>query len=268
MDASICVTCGTQYPPSAERPASCPICEDDRQYVGHDGQRWTTLAALRGTHRNVLTPIDPGVTGIASEPQFAIGQQAHLIQTEAGNVLWDCVGLLDETTVEEVRRRGRLAAIAISHPHFFTTMVEWSDAFDAPIYLHADHRAWVMRSDAAIRFWDGASHELLAGLTVVRCGGHFPGSSVLHWADGVDGRGALFTGDTIQVVAARRWVSFMYSYPNVIPLDAAAVRRIVAAVEPYPFDRLYGGWRGSIVAADAKGAVERSAARYIARIEG
>jgi hypothetical protein len=67
----------------------------------------------------------------------------------------------------------------------------------------------------------------------VRCGGHFPGSAVLHWADGADGRGALFTGDTIQVVSDRRWVSFMYSYPNLIPTNAATVRQIVAAVAPH-----------------------------------
>ena len=105
-----------------------------------------------------------------------------------------------------------------------------------------------------------------SGLTLIRCGGHFPGSCVLHWAAGAGGAGALLTGDTIQVVADRRWVSFMESYPNLIPLGADAIRRIVAAVEPYPFDRLYGGWSGSIVASDAKEAVRRSAARYLARI--
>jgi hypothetical protein len=69
------------------------------------------------------------------------------------------------------------------------------------------------------------------------------------------------------VVSDRRWVSFMESYPNLIPLGADAIRRIVAAVEPYAFDRLYGGWSGSIVASDAKEAVRRSAARYLDRIQ-
>jgi glyoxylase-like metal-dependent hydrolase (beta-lactamase superfamily II) len=145
-------------------------------------------------------------------------------------------------------------------------MVDWSRAFDAPIYLHADHRPWVMRPDEAIRYWDGETCAVLPGLTLVRCGGHFPGSTALHWRDGAGGGGALFTGDTIQVVSDRRWVSFMYSYPNLIPTDAATVRRIVAAVEPYTFERLYGGWYGSVVAADARGAVRRSADRYVAHI--
>ena len=46
---------------------------------------------------------------------------------------------------------------------------------------------------------------------------------MLHWAGGADGRGALLSGDIVQVVPDRRYVSFMYSYPNLIPLPAAAV---------------------------------------------
>jgi glyoxylase-like metal-dependent hydrolase (beta-lactamase superfamily II) len=170
-----------------------------------------------------------------------------------------------------VEERGGLAAIAISHPHFFTGMVEWSRAFDgAPIFIHAADRQWVMRSDDAIQFWEGETAEPLpgSGLTLLRCGGHFPGSCVLHWPVGADGSGALLTGDTIQVAADRRWVSFMYSYPNMIPLGAETIRRIVTTVEPYPFDRLYGGWSGSIVQNDAEEAVRRSAERYLRQIRG
>ena len=269
MENSICVTCGTQYPASEAPPERCPICEDERQYVGHQGQRWTTPAELRRKHRNAFRAVDPGLTAVGTGPSFAIGQQAHLIETPAGNVLWNCISLLDEATVAEVERRGGLAAIAISHPHFYSSMIEWSRAFgDAPIYLHADDRDWVMRSDDAIRFWEGDAIEVLLGLTLVRCGGHFPGSCVLHWAAGLEGRGSLFTGDTIMVVSDRRWVSFMYSYPNLIPLDAGAVRRIVAAVEPYRFERLYSAWEDRVVAEDAKGAVRRSAERYIAHLQG
>ena len=268
MDNYVCITCGTQYPASPSAPAHCPICEDDRQYINQNGQRWTTLAALRRDHSNGFAEVDSGITAIRTAPIFAIGQQAHLIQTPAGNVLWDCISFLDDATVAEVKRRGGIVAIAISHPHFYSSMIEWSRAFDAPIYLHADNRPWVMRPDEAIRFWEGDAKELLPGLTVVRCGGHFPGSSALHWAGGAAGHGALFTADTINVVADRRYVSFMYSYPNQIPLNASAVRGIVAAVEPYAFDRIYGGWPGSIVAEDAKAAVRRSAERHIAHITG
>ena len=164
-------------------------------------------------------------------------------------------------------RWGGLAAIAISHPHFYSSMVEWSRAFDAPIVLHADNQPWVMRPDDAVQYWQGETFTALPDLTLVRCGGHFPGSCVLHWADGADGRGALFTGDTITVVRDRRYVSFMYSYPNLVPLSPGAVMRIVAAVEPYAFDRIYGGWKDDIVTQDAKEAVRRSAERYIAHLQ-
>ncbi|MCA1666621.1 MAG: MBL fold metallo-hydrolase, partial [Thermomicrobia bacterium] len=180
--------------------------------------------------------------------------------------LWDCISLIDDPTIAAVRALGGIAAIAISHPHFYSSMVEWSRAFAAPVYLHADDRQWVMRPDDAIVFWEGETHPLVDGVTLIRCGGHFAGSTALHWAAGAEGRGALLTGDTIQVVSDRRFVTFMYSYPNSIPLPAATIRRIVAAVEPFPFETLYGGWWDRIVTPDAKGAVTRSAERYIAKI--
>ena len=262
----ICKTCGVQFAATPEPPERCPICDDERQYIGPNGQQWTTLAALQTDHHNVIKPVAPDLTGIGTHPSFAIGQRALLVQTPAGNVLWDCISLLDAPTIAAVRALGGIATIAISHPHFYSAMVEWSEAFNAPIYLHADDRQWVMRSDSAITFWEGETHTLIDGITLIRCGGHFAGSAALHWAAGAEGRGALLTGDTIQVVADRRYVTFMYSYPNSIPLPASAIRRIVAAVEPFPFDTLYGGWWDRIVAPDAKGAVARSAERYIAAI--
>lgn len=149
-------------------------------------------------------------------------------------------------------------------------MVEWSRAFgDVPIYLHADHAPWVMRADGTVRFWEGESMEVAPGVRVLRCGGHFPGSSVLHWPAAEDGRGALFTGDTIKVVADARYVTFMYSYPNDIPLDARTVRAIADVVESLPFARLYDGWTAVTgVTGDAKEAVRRSAERYIAHVQG
>jgi hypothetical protein len=141
VEPFICVTCGAQFPVAAKPAIACPICQDERQYVGHEGQRWTTLGELRQGHRNVVRPIEPGLTGIATEPQFAIGQQAHLIETPAGNVLWNCNSLLDDDTVSAVAERGGLAVIAVSHPHFYTSVAEWSRAFGGvPIYLHADDR--------------------------------------------------------------------------------------------------------------------------------
>lgn len=267
MNGHVCTTCGTQYPATDEAPDRCSICDDERQYVDWNGQTWTTLTALQSNHKNVIKMVEPGLMGIGTHPSFAIGQRALLVQAPQGNVLWDCISLIDSATVAAVQALGGISAIAISHPHFYASMVEWSRSFDAPIHLHAADRQWVMRPDPSIVFWDGETQVLSEGLTLIRCGGHFAGGTVMHWASGADDRGALLSGDTLQVVSDRRHVSFMYSYPNLIPLPAQAVWKIVTAVEPYPFDRIYGGWWDRIVAKEAKTAVRRSADRYISAIK-
>jgi glyoxylase-like metal-dependent hydrolase (beta-lactamase superfamily II) len=270
---AICTTCGTQFAASAGPPAACPVCDDERQFVGWAGQEWTTLDDLRARHRLALKDEGDGLLGIGCEPRFAIGQRALLVPAPARggagrNVLWDCISLLDDAAVRVVQAHGGLSAIAISHPHYYTTMVEWSRAFGGvPIYLHADEREWVMRPDPAIVFWEGEQLDLGDGLTLLRLGGHFAGAQVLHWAGGAEGRGVVLAGDILQVVQDRRFVSFMYSYPNYIPLSAASVRRMVEALEPYPFERVYGAWFGAVVRADAKAAVRRSAERYLRALE-
>lgn len=263
MHNYICATCGVQFNATSQPPSSCPICQDERQYVGHNGQRWTTLDDLRRSYHNRIETIEPNLIGIGTEPSFAIGQRALLVRTTQGNVLWECTPLLDETTIQLARGLGGIKWIAVSHPHLVSTCVDWSRAFEnAPIYWHADNREWVMRSDGEFVFWGGETCALAFGLTLIRGGGHFEGSAMLHWVQGAEGRGALLTSDTITVVSDRRYVSFMYSYPNIIPLNARAVDRIVGAVEPFAFDRIYGGWWHSIVSSDAKNAIKRSAERY------
>ena len=266
MTSYICVTCGTQFTATEQPPDRCPVCEDQRQYVGPEGQRWTSLDELRRHHDNVFREQEPRLLGIGTLPSFAIGQRALLVRSPEGNVLWDCISLLDDTTVEYVRALGGIRHIAISHPHYYSSMVEWAKAFDAPVHLHAADRRWVMRPDDALSFWEGETLELGGGLTLVRTGGHFDGGTVLHWADGAEGRGALLSGDLLQVVPDRRYVSFMYSYPNLIPLPAPAVRRIADAVAPYDFDRIYGAWWDRVVPSDGKACVARSVARYVAAI--
>jgi hypothetical protein len=264
MTTVICVTCGTQFPPSEHPPPSCPICEDERQFIGLHGQRWVTLEDLRKTHRNTLYQEGEGIWGIGTEPKFAIGQRALLIQTGAGNILWDCVSLIDADTVALVQSLGGISAIAVSHPHYYASMVEWSKAFGGvAVYLHEDDRQWVQRPDPCIQFWQGETHALDRGFTLIRMGGHFAGYQVLHWSKGADGRGALFSGDLPQVCMDRRWVSFMYSYPNYLPLSEVSVNRIVAALEPLQFEKLFGAWPGFVVEADAKSVVRRSAERYL-----
>jgi glyoxylase-like metal-dependent hydrolase (beta-lactamase superfamily II) len=266
MTAYVCATCGTQYPPSDSPPGRCPICEDERQYIGARGQRWTTLDDLRRGHDNSIHQHEPDLLSVMTTPGFAINQRAFLIRTGRGNVLWDCLALLDDATVTVVRALGGLSAIAFSHPHYYTTMVEWSETFDAPVLIHRSDAEWVQRPHPSIRFGDGEREELEQGVTLINTGGHFPGATVLHWPAGAEGRGVLLSGDTIQGVADSRWVSFMYSYPNLVPLGAQAVERIAEAVRPLRYERLYGAFAGRIVPEDAAAAVQRSARRYIAAV--
>ncbi len=205
---------------------------------------------------------------IHTQPQFAIGQRAFLIRTHQGNLLWDCVALLDDSTVQAIQDLGGIAAIAISHPHYYTTMVEWSVAFgNAPIYLHAADRRWVMRPHANIQYWSGDRKAVLGSLVLIHTPGHFDGYQVLLWPGGAEGRGALMSGDQPQVCMDTQWVSFMYSYPNYIPLGARAVQEITGRLVPYAFDRIYGAFPRRTVLYNAKAAVERSAERFIQAIK-
>jgi hypothetical protein len=264
LRAFICVTCGTQYPPSEQPPESCQICQDERQFVNPRGQTWTSLEEIRTLHRTVISRYEPGLYGIGATPELAIGQRALLVCSSSGNVLWDCLALLDDAIIDFIRAMGGLSAIAISHPHFYTTMIEWSRVFDnAPIYLHDANKSWATRLDGAIRFWNKDRISLNEEICLVRVGGHFEGSTVLHWPGTADGKGALLVGDSMSVAQDRRWVSFMRSYPNLIPLSGRAVEQIGSAVADLTFERLYGALWHHVIAKDAKNAVARSVQRYL-----
>ncbi len=214
-----CEQCGAQFPETAAPPPSCPICEDDRQYVNWNGQAWLTREELAKRHRLVWRD-DLGVFGIA-----------------------------------------------ISHPHYYGAVADWSEAFGGvPIYLHGDDRQWVTRPHPAIVPWSGESQRISDDIVLVRTGGHFAGGTVLHWRGGADGRGALLTGDVATVAMDRRSLSFMYSYPNYIPMNAASVLGIARAVESLAFDRIYGAWWGRNIEAGAKAAFDASVRRYLKAI--
>jgi hypothetical protein len=267
MTEYICKQCGVQFAPTSNPLQKCPICEDQRQYINWQGQQWTTLSELQAQYHNVLKAEGPQIYGIGTEPAFAIGQRALLIQTSEGNILWDCISLIDPATVQQVQALGGISAIAISHPHFYASMVSWSRAFGGvPIYLHAADQEHVMYPDPNIVFWEGDTRHLAEGLTLIRGGIHFEGGTVLHWAAGAGGRGVLLTGDIFHVVNDRRYTGFMYSYPNLIPEEPAIIHSALKRMEPFEFEQIYGAWWQRIVASDAKGALVRSAQRYLAKV--
>jgi len=267
MAIQICNTCGTSYPDTPQPPAHCRICEDERQFVPSVGQLWTTPEKLSRGHVNAWRLLEKDLFEIHTHPQFAIGQRALLVRTARGNVLWDCISLLDDATEALVRGLGGLDAIAISHPHYYTCMQDWARRFDCPIHLHAADSEWVMRADPAICHWKGETLEIAEGLTLIRLGGHFPGGTVLHWTDAAEGRGALMSGDIVQVAADLSRVSFLWSYPNMMPLSAETVRRIAQTLGGWQFDRIYGAFPGRQVMSGGAQAVQRSAARYLELLE-
>jgi hypothetical protein len=204
MPAFICTTCGTQFAPTDSPPVHCTICEEERQYVPATGQSWITPERLAARHANTFRQHEPGLLSVGTLPTFAIGQRALVVCTPQGNVLWDCISLLDDATVAVIKGLGGLSGIAISHPHFYTTMVDWARAFDCPVHLHAADRKWVMRPDASIKFWEGETVRLLSHVTLIRGGGHFPGGTMLHWSAGAGGRGALLSADIATVTPDRK----------------------------------------------------------------
>jgi hypothetical protein len=223
---------------------------------------------LREGHHNEFRRHEERLIGVGTAPDFGIGQRALLVVSPAGNVLWDCITLLDEFTETTINGLGGIAAIAISHPHYYSSLADWAAAFGAPVYLHAGDKQWVMRGSKSIVHWEGDELELHDGMRLINSGGHFDGSTVLHVPFLAGGLGALVTGDTIQVIPDRHYVSFMYSYPNLIPLPPASVERIAASTGRVEYDRIYGAWWDRLIATGAKEVVERSAERYVKAVGG
>jgi hypothetical protein len=202
-------------------------------------------------------------------PQFAIGQRALLVLHPEGNVLWDALPLVDQASADAIAELGGLAAIACSHPHFYSSFVEWSRAFgDVTVYLHQADQEHVRRPDPCITYWAGDTYRIVDGITLVRTGGHFDGSTLLEWKAGADGRGVLLTSDTVKVGLDRRSVSVMRSYPNLIPVGPAAIARVREALGGLHYDRLYGGWAGHHILEGGGPIVEGSLERYLRQITG
>ncbi len=160
-----------------------------------------------------------------------------------------------------------MRAIVASHPHMYGTQVQWSRMLDdAPVLVAEKDAEWVQRQDPAISLWSDA-HEILPGVTLTQPGGHFPGSTVVHWAAGAEGKGVLLSSDTIFVNPDNDTVSFMRSFPNRLPLSGGVVERIVQHVESFDYDRLYGNF-ADVIQSDGRRVVRASADRHIGWARG
>ncbi|WP_407320163.1 MBL fold metallo-hydrolase [Isoptericola halotolerans] len=267
----ICRTCAVEH---STQPEVCAICADERQWVPASGQAWRTLDELAAEGQHVeVHELEPDLFALQTTPGVGIGQQSKLLRTPAGSLLWDPLGFVDDdgaAAVRDLAGPAGVVAVVASHPHMFGVQVEWSrrlgDGGPVPVLVAEADAGWVARPDAAIETWSGA-REVLPGVTLSQPGGHFPGSAVVHWADGADGRGVLLSGDTIFANPDRTSVSFMRSYPNRIPLSGAVALRVAGHVARRPFERMYNNFDG-VIPADARAVVLRSARRHAAWVRG
>jgi hypothetical protein len=218
---------------------------------------------MRQSHFSVFRRLEPGLMGIGVQPAFALDQRALLLRTTQGNILFDCPPFIDDTTATIIGALGGVAAITVSSPTGYGAMVDWSHAFgDVPVHVHAADRKFVQRLDSNIRFWEEPALEIVPGVILMRCGGQFDGSSVLHWAPGGGGRGALLVGDTLRI-NPDGYVSFMRSHANGIPLHTETVLHIGELLAELPFNVMYGNTWDRVIPGDAHLMLDRSVRRYI-----
>ncbi|OHW95114.1 metallo-beta-lactamase family protein [Colletotrichum incanum] len=275
MDLMICGTCGVQFDSHAIK--SCKICDDPRQYVAEEGQWFTTLRELQDSKKytNIFTKdkYNSGVIAIRTEPQVAIGQRAFLLRAPTGNLLWDCITYLDDETVRRINALGGIAAIVISHPHYFSTALHWAEAFSCKVYVSTEDGQWLTRRGEAHVLWEGQEMEFLDGqFLAVKVAGHFPGSSVLLWKN----EKKLFVADSVMVVPSGVYhvdrppgtasFAFMWSYPNMIPLSPEAVHGIWTAVAGLDFEDAHSAFAGRDARGDAKKRLLESAQLFVRSI--
>jgi glyoxylase-like metal-dependent hydrolase (beta-lactamase superfamily II) len=256
-----CCTCGTQYPTDKPIPELCPICSDDRQYFVDEGQTWTNTTELLTDHKTCIKELNSSLYELRVNPLFALGQRALLLLSPGGNILWDCVPVLDQDAIDFIRSKGGIKVIAFSHPHFYSNVNHWAETFDATVYIHRNDEQWVFNRGKNIRFWAGESKPLWDGISIENIGGHFPGSSVLRVPTLAE-QGSLFTGDTLYVSKNKKHIAMMYSYPNYIPLPADELNRVIKRVNKLNFDAIYGGFEWQNMLTDAKNIFTASIARY------
>ena len=257
----VCATCGTYYPPTALHD-NCPICEDDRQYLPEAGQIWTTPEALSYGYSVKAGLVHDYAYEMEIAPSFAIGQRAFLILSQQGNILWDCIPLLNEPIKAFIRDHGGLRAIAFSHPHYYSNMNEWAETFGCPIYIHKKDEPWIFDKGPHIELWEGEEKDLWDGMRLINLGGHFPGSSILH-VPFLSKEGTVFCGDTMVISPSKRHIAVQYSYPNRIPLPRKEVARISARLEALSFDALYSFYKHLTITKDVREILRRSMGRYL-----
>jgi glyoxylase-like metal-dependent hydrolase (beta-lactamase superfamily II) len=256
----MCTECGIQYPEDYTDNL-CLICEDERQSVPPSGQSWTTHEKLLENHSVKIKKINENLYEFVMTPRFSIGQRALFIISESGNILWDCIPLLDVGIIEFIKAKGGLRAVAFSHPHYYSNMKMWAEAFNCKIYIHEKDKEWIVNGGSFIELWNGSNIQLWDELSLHNIGGHFEGSSVIEipW---MSENGTLLIGDTMYLSPSMKHFATMRSYPNRIPLPFSEIKRIEKRLEEINFDTIYGFYSYQNVEKNAREIVKQSFDRY------
>jgi glyoxylase-like metal-dependent hydrolase (beta-lactamase superfamily II) len=264
-ETNICATCGTRYAEAKQAGDDCAICNDDRQYVLESGQQWINYESITANHSIRISERDKELYDLRVVPAFAIGQRAFLVLSGGGNILWDCLPLLDEPTVAFIQAKGGLKGIAISHPHYYSLMAGWAKVFNCPIYLHEADLQWIMDKQDHVELWNGSHKPLWDGMSLIHTPGHFAGSTVLYMPHH-GSQGSLLTGDSIFVSRDRKQVGFMYSFPNYVPMAPSYVRLIHERLSPLVFDSMYSAFDHLNIYTGAKEIFDWSVKRYLRQV--
>lgn len=231
---------------------------------------------MRGKYSNKWKQVegDDSLWSIYTEPKFGIGQRCILLETPHGNVLWDCITYLNDETLQWIHSKGGLQAIVISHPHYYTTHLDWAKAFDCPVIVAKDDEEWINRKDTEgrRRLMEGTAEEIISGVTAAKPGGHFPGSLVLHWDR------KLFIADTFVTTPSAYYhknrlpgttsYAFMWSIPNMIPLPPSELHKMWQVIKKLGFESTHAAFVGTEIRdKDLKGRVLESM-KIQARNEG
>lgn len=258
----ICIACGTQFPLEKNNIEICTICSEERQYIPQKGQSWTNHQTLLTTHKNKIVKLNENLYEIVVEPSFAIGQRAFLVISKTGNILWDCIPLLDFETIKFINEKGGLKVIAISHPHYYSNMNDWAATFNCPIYIHKKDHEFIIDNGKNVKLWEGNKIEIFDYINIHNIGGHFDGSSILI-IPSMSKLGTMLTGDTMYLSPTKKHFAIMYSYPNRIPLPINEIIRIKDRFETISFDTVYGFYSYQNLTENAREIFNKSLETYL-----
>lgn len=260
-EGRVCFTCGTKYPKDYKGD-TCFICQDDRQYVPLEGQKWTSTRQLKGKYSIKITQLKPKLFEFIVEPSFAIGQRALFVISESGNFMWDCIPLIDDQLIQFIKEKGGIRAIGISHPHYYSNMAEWCKTFRCRVYLSKVDKKYVVNPFSKIIYWDNDEIKLWDDIKIIKISGHFPGSSIL-FVPFLSDKGTVFCSDTFYLSPNLKHFSIMYSYPNRIPLPIKEVQNIQKLIEELDFDEVYGFWSHQNLTQKPKESLLKSLSNYV-----